>query len=288
MNQPDLPAFNPKLPPQHEPPLRPPLKWAGGKRWLVPHLLPLWRAFRERAPGAGYAEPFAGGLATALGLQPQSARLNDMNPHLIGFYKQLQRGLVIDAALDFRNDRDLYYAQRDAFNRLIADDKSDTPTAAALFYYLNRTGYNGLCRFNRSGQFNVPFGKYKTITYQRDFSAYREVMRGWTFSSGDFEAFPLQPGEFVYADPPYDVEFVSYAKEGFSWDDQRRLAAYLARHDGVVVLSNQATPRIVELYQAHGFELCFLDAPRRISSDGNRTPAKEVLAVKNEFERYSQ
>src|ERR687896_413085 len=88
----------------------PPLKWAGGKRWQVPHLRPLWDAHRDRR----LVEPFCGGLAVALSLTP----------------------------------------------------------VRALFYYLNRTGYNGLCRFNQQGKFNVPFGRYKRIDYRKDFTGY--------------------------------------------------------------------------------------------------------------------
>jgi DNA adenine methylase len=77
------------------------------------------------------------------------------------------------------------------------------------------------------------------------------------------------------------VEFTHYAKEGFAWADQVRLAEWLAAHPGPVVLSNQATPRIVELYEGLGFDLRFLNAPRMISCTGDRTPAREVLAVKN-------
>ena len=85
----------------------------------------------------------------------------------------------------------------------------------------------------------------------------------------------------MYADPPYDVEFTQYAKEGFDWDDQVRLVDRLAAHRGPVVLSNQATERIVRLYRTAGFRLMYVQAPRRISCNGDRTPAREVLALRN-------
>jgi len=91
----------------------------------------------------------------------------------------------------------------------------------------------------------------------------------------------LSKGDFVYADPPYDVEFTHYSQGGFSWDDQVRAAKWLARHRGPVVLSNQATDRIVKLYRKLGYSLTLLDAPRRISCTGDRTPAKEVIATRN-------
>jgi len=256
-------------------PLAPPLKWAGGKRWQVPFLEPLWRPHAHRR----LVEPFCGGLAVALGLRPERALLNDVNPHVIAFYRWLQRGLRIDLPLE--NDETLYYAHRVRYNALLAAGEGDGAEAAGLFYFLNRTGYNGLCRFNRKGGFNVPFGSYKRIRYVRDFAAWRDVLAPWVFTHGDIESIPLDDSDFVYADPPYDVPFTQYARGGFSWDDQVRAATRLAAHRGPVVLVNQATPRVVDLYAGLGYELQYLDAPRRISCTGDRTRAREVLASRN-------
>lgn len=255
--------------------LPPPLKWAGGKRWLVPHLLPIWERHRHRR----LVEPFCGGLAVTLGLLPRQALLNDVNPHVINFYRQLQAGLVIDETM--RNAEGSFYAGRQRFNDLIEGGRAETPEAAELFYYLNRTCYNGLCRFNKSGRFNVPFGKYKTINYTRDFRAYRPHLADWQFTATRFDRLTPHPGDFIYADPPYDVEFTSYAQDGFAWKDQQRLAEWLAEHPGPVVLSNQATDRIMALYEEHDFTLITLKAPRMINNTGDRTPALEVLATRN-------
>ena len=257
------------------PTLRPPLKWAGGKRWQVPHLRPLWAPHARRR----LVEPFCGGLAVALGLAPSRALLNDANPHLINFYRWLQRGLPISVAM--KNSETLYYRHRERFNALLASGAADSAEAAQLFYYLNRTGYNGLCRFNNRGVFNVPFGRYATIGYVTDFEAYREAFADWTFTVGDIETVPLERGDFVYADPPYDVEFTHYSKGGFSWEDQARTARWLAKHRGPVVLVNQATERVEDLYRTLGYDVRFLDAPRRISCTGDRTPAREILGTRN-------
>ncbi|MCX6550937.1 MAG: Dam family site-specific DNA-(adenine-N6)-methyltransferase [Acidobacteria bacterium] len=256
-------------------PLRPPLKWAGGKRWQVPHVRRLWLGHEH----ARLVEPFCGGLAVAFGLQPRRALLNDVNPHLIAFYRHLKRGLTISQSME--NASEAYYAHRQVFNALLAAGRAHTVEAASLFYYLNRTGYNGLCRFNNRGEFNVPFGSYARIAYVRDFGCYRAAFAAWDLKSADFEALALRPDDFVYADPPYDVPFTQYARRGFSWDDQVRAAEWLARHKGPVVLANQATPRIVSLYRKLGFRLRFLEAPRMISCTGDRTPAREVLATRN-------
>ncbi|MCU1268270.1 MAG: adenine-specific methylase [Acidobacteria bacterium] len=214
----------------------------------------------------------------ALGLTPHNALLNDINQHLMNFYTRVQRGLRV--TIKTENCEKSFYVHRERFNQLIRQGKSLTSEAAQLFYYLNRTGYNGLCRFNRSGEFNVPFGRHATINYLQDFQAYKILFCKWSFSSVDLEAVPLESGDFVYADPPYDVEFTSYSAGGFSWADQVRAAEWLAKHSGPVVLSNQATPRIVQLYKKLGFKLHYLDAPRRISCTGDRTAASEVLALK--------
>ena len=255
--------------------VRPPLKWAGGKRWQVPHLQPLWAAHTKMR----FVEPFAGGLAAALGLLPERALLNDTNPHLINFYRWLQKGLQAD--LKMENNERLFYRHRTQFNELVAAGEEDSAEAAALFYYLNRTGFNGLCRFNAKGEFNVPFGKYTRIGYTHDFLPYMYAFRDWKFTNGDFADIRLQRKDFVYADPPYDVEFTAYSKGGFSWGDQVRAAEWLARHKGPVILVNQATPRIEELYRRLGYEVQFLDAPRRISCNGDRTPAQEILGTRN-------
>ncbi len=255
--------------------LTPPLKWAGGKRWLLPHIQPIWRATQNRC----YVEPFCGGLAVALELHPERALLNDINPHLINFYRQVSHGLAL--AIDARYNPKLFYAHRARFNQLIKNGSARTKEAAQLFYFLNRTCFNGLCRFNRDGEFNVPFGQYQKINYVTDFHVYRQMFRRWKFANKDLARLSIEPDDFIYADPPYDVEFTTYSAGGFSWDDQVRTAELLAKHRGPVLLSNQATKRIVNLYTRLGFDLRFFAAPRRISCNGNRAAAREVLASRN-------
>lgn len=258
--------------------LRPPLKWAGGKRWLVPELKKIWQKHKHQR----LVEPFCGGLAVTLGLRPKLALLNDINPHLINFYKQLQSGF--DAQfMSEEYDESIYYSRRDRFNDNIHAGDVNTREMASLFYYMNRSCFNGLCRFNRKGEFNVPFGRYPKVNYLSgdDWQPYQTAFKNWTFQAGDFEKVELLPDDFLYADPPYDVEFTSYAKQDFTWDDQIRLISWLNQHTGPVIISNQATPRIKDLYRDNGYELIELKAPRRISRTGDRTPAPEILAFRN-------
>jgi len=179
-----------------------------------------------------------------------------------------------------KNDEQSFYRHRTRFNQLIANGQAQTAEAAQLFYYLNRTCFNGLCRFNRSGEFNVPFGTHTSITYAEDFSDYPPVLKDWIFMCRDLDALELEADAFIYADPPYDVEFTTYSAGGFDWDDQVRTGELLAQHPGPVVLSNQATPRIIKLYRRLNFKIDYVDGPRRISCTGDRTSAREVLAVK--------
>ncbi len=255
--------------------LKPPLKWAGGKRWLIPELQKIW----QQRSNLTLVEPFCGGLSVALGLNPEKAILNDINPHLINFYLWLQQGLTCQ--IDMKNDEFFYYQAREQFNKLIGSQQHKTEEAAQLFYYLNRTGFNGLCRFNQKGWFNVPFGRYKKINYQNNFSAYQKVFKNWDFCCKDFQNLSIPENSLIYADPPYDVEFRQYSAEGFSWEDQERLAVWLTKQNVPAIVSNQATKRIERLYQDLGFQIQELEAPRRISCTGDRTPALEILATIN-------
>jgi DNA adenine methylase len=255
-------------------PLKPLLKWAGGKRWLVPLLQEIWAPYQDRK----LVEPFTGGMAVALALSPQTALLNDANSQLINFYRQVSKGLKLTA--QFKNEAEFYYASREQFNNLILKNSSQTKQAAGLFYYLIRTGFNGLCRFNSSGEFNVPFGQHTSIKYKTDFLDYQDTLSNWELTNLDFEELQLEGNEFLYADPPYDVEFTRYNARDFTWNDQLRLAKWLAQHKGPVIASNQATPRILELYKDLKFKVCVLPAPRMISCNGDRRPAMEILAVK--------
>ncbi|EQD39133.1 adenine-specific DNA methylase, partial [mine drainage metagenome] len=118
-----------------------------------------------------------------------------------------------------------------------------------------------------------------TINYKQDFTDYKEAFKKWEFSALDFEKLAVTPEDFVYADPPYDVQFTHYSREDFSWPDQERLAKWLSGLDCPVIVSNQYTERIFDLYQSYGFDMITKDAPRYISSDGNRSMAREIVGT---------
>lgn len=254
-------------------PLKPPLKWAGGKRWLLPHLRSIYnRKYR-------LVEPFVGGMAVTLGLNPKRALLNDINPHLINFYKFLKEGLSISSPM--KNQKQFFLKQREKFNDLIRNGLHASKEAAEIFYYMNRTAFNGLCRFNSKGEYNVPFGKYSKLNYTRDFTHYKTIFSGWVFKCGDFEQLEIESNDLIYVDPPYDVEFTKYSKDDFTWKDQQRLVEWLIEFKNPVIASNQATDRILKLYREAGFTIQKLLAPRMISCTGNRDRVFEMLATKN-------
>ncbi len=254
------------------------LKWAGGKRWIVPILSPLVSRFND----VPLIELFAGGAALSFALERKEAILNDKNPHLINFYLQIQRGMdIFSIGVEFKNDKETFYKNRTRFNELIKHGMENTPEAAALFYYLNKTAYNGLMRFNSKGFFNTPFGKYKTINYTFDILFYKRLIEKWEFMCKNFSEVNIPSNALVYADPPYDVEFTSYNAGGFSWEDQVRLAEFLSSLSNPIILSNQATDRIIELYKSYNFTITLKDAPRLISCNGNREKVQEVIAYKN-------
>lgn len=257
------------------PELQPLLKWIGGKRWLVPRLAPYYQLSRR------LVDPFVGGMSVPLGLRAEKAVISDINPHLINLYRCLQDGLVLDGSVNLTNTEKVYYENREKFNELCDLGDYWTKEGALLFYYLNRSCFNGLCRFNKEGRFNAAYGKYKKLVYREDFSDFKEVMAGWEIFHRDFAEIQLQPDDFVYADPPYDNTFTKFTPEDFAWHDQERLARWLAAHRGPVIASNSYTERIVDLYNSLGFQVFTGAAPRRVSCDGNRDDATEVLVMKN-------
>jgi DNA adenine methylase len=178
---------------------------------------------------------------------------------------------------------------RDRWNR--GQDRLDEHARAALFIYLNKTGYNGLWRVNSRGKNNVPAGRYTNprIFDPEVLHADADLLRTSRLFAGPFEAVALRaaPGDFVYLDPPYQPtsptsSFVAYAKDGFDEDCQRRLAALVAELDRkgcLVMLSNSDCPLIHELYRP--FRIDRVRASRAINSKASRRGSITELVVRN-------
>ena len=263
---------------------RPVLKWAGGKRQLQQQIL-------ERLPERieTYFEPFVGGGAVFFALASQGrfqrAVLGDRNPDLVAVYQALVEDVagVIKALRKFRYAEDEYYRVREQRPRSLVG-------RAARLIYLNKTGYNGLYRVNRSGQFNVPFGRHKSplICDEDNLKAAASALAKAEVVSDDFEALcqRARPGDAVYLDPPYlpvskTSNFAAYDPLPFGVEEHRRLAEVfgrLARAGVEAVLSNSYTQQTVELFGA--FEYTRVPVKRPINSKGNlRGPVDEMLVV---------
>ncbi|EBD6539623.1 Dam family site-specific DNA-(adenine-N6)-methyltransferase [Salmonella enterica] len=265
---------------------RPFLKWAGGKYSLLPEL--------ERLIPAGkrLIEPFVGGGSVFLNSDKHERfLLADINADLINLYQMLTivpDSVIAEAMKAFRhlNDAENYTAIREAFNawQLNAIER------AAAFLYLNRHCFNGLMRYNLDGFFNVGWGKYKAPYFpEKELMAFRKKSSACVFMNAGFER-TLRlagDGDVVYCDPPYEpmpgtAGFTSYASGGFSWDSQVALAeSCVAAHQrgAKVFISNSTAPRVIELYERHGFTLHRVNARRSISSKGStRETANDIVA----------
>lgn len=261
---------------------RPFLKWAGGKRSLIPQ-------FADHLPETygRYHEPFVGSAALFFHLKPPRAVLSDNNERLVRAYRGLRdrTDQVIELLSKYPYDKDFYYRMRE---RQIDRVKDDAKVAAWLIY-LNKTGFNGLYRVNRKNRFNVPFGKFSNpnICDEPNLRACAEELQRVDLAVADFEATvaDAKEGDLVYFDPPYvplsrSSSFTSYTHQGFGPEEQARLrdcALALARRGVHVLVSNSSAPEVRELYQAD-FDLFEIQARRSINTRGDkRGPVTELL-----------
>lgn len=263
---------------------KPFVKWAGGKRQLLPELL------KRVPPKFGrYFEPFVGGGALFFTLAAQGgieAALGDANVALMRTYRavrdDVERVILLLREHKLAHSEEHYYTQRVlGFNN---DDGAE-----ARFIYLNRTGFNGLYRVNRLGRFNVPYGRYTnpTICDADNLRACSRALRGVRLAEGsDFEwigwsdTFGAAKRDFVYFDPPYwpasgTADFTAYTADGFGPKEQTRLrdTALRLKARGVhVMLSNADVEPVRKLY-AKGFKIERVEARRNINSRADRRGA---------------
>jgi DNA adenine methylase len=231
--------------------LKPFIKWAGGKRWLLNH-----HDFGLPEFSGRYIEPFLGGGAIFFHLAPQDAILSDVNERLIATYRSIRDEwrLVQSSLAEFqeRHSKEFYYEER-------CREHSSSHLRAAQFLYLNRTCFNGLYRENLKGQFNVPLGtKTQVMLLNDDFEMASEMLSRADLRVGDFETVVAEAteGDLVFLDPPYTTAhncngFVKYNQKIFTWDDQKRLmeAIRSAKQRGAhVVLTNADHESIRKLY----------------------------------------
>jgi DNA adenine methylase len=299
------------------PRLRPFLKWAGGKRQLL-HELHRFVPPRFEA----YHEPFLGSGAVFFDLWRRGAvtecrcRLADINPDLIGCYSALAadvKAVIAElsrlATRHATSGAELYYRVRDTlFNpRRMARSLVETPDhglypadLAAMFIYLNRTGYNGLFRLNARGEFNVPAGRYASprICDEATLHAVAGVLGDprveIVHAPYTSVVTAARPGDFIYLDPPYaplspTARFTSYTMASFSDGDQKdlhKMVLDLAARGCFVVLSNSTAPLVAALYDTPaarraGLRAYRVAARRAINSHGGRRGEVEEFIISN-------
>lgn len=269
--------------------IQPFLKWAGGKFKLVD-------AITRQFPNSyhpRYIEPFVGAGAVAINVVDfQTVVINDVNADLINVWTMLrtqpeevirQVGFLFSGLYNNAGD---YYQLRKEFNARLSTDARQT----ALFIYLNKHGFNGLCRYNRKGEFNVPFGKYATVNFDPEkLRNISKKMQGWIVANQDYKTIMDMAGEgdIMYLDPPYvplsrTASFTSYSPEGFGMKDQQELSYYAeasVSRGATVIISNHDTSEVRELYK-NATEIHKISVRRNISCRGEtREKVGELIAV---------
>ena len=237
-------------------PLKPFLRWAGGKSWLVQRLRSLL------PPSIGtYYEPFLGGGSLFFNLLPENAVLSDLNERLVETYEVLrgQPSELTSILRNWSNSETTFYFIR---NR----DFPNKVFRAAQFIYLNKTCWNGLYRVSRAGKFNVPFGYHgRQVFYPGHLHEISRALQTSRLVTGDFASSvsEAREGDFIYFDPPYTTRhskngFLQYNKRLFSWEDQERLgrvAVALAERGCHVAVTNASYEPILRLYPGFRHEV---------------------------------
>ncbi|EAM8075252.1 DNA adenine methylase [Salmonella enterica subsp. enterica serovar Bovismorbificans] len=258
------------------------LKWAGNKTAIMAEL-------KKHLPaGPRLVEPFAGSCAVMMATDYPHYLVADINPDLISLYSVIKNGseLLITIAKGFfdkNNTAEDYYGIRKEFN---CDRHWPAEWRAAMFLYLNRHCYRGLCRYNLGGHFNIPYGNYKKPYFpENEIRAFAEKAQRATFicASYDETLAMLQTGDVVYCDPPYDGTFSGYHTAGFTEDDQYRLASILERRSSEghpVIVSNSDTSLTRSLYR--DFTRHRITAKRSMGvAAGDSKTAVEIIATKS-------
>ncbi len=268
--------------------LKPLIKWAGGKSRMIHHL-----TNNMIEINGTYYEPFIGGGALFLHLQPKKWVINDTNKQLIDLWIQIENypvqlyeelQSIANDYLNSENKKDFYLIKRDFFNN------SPTP---ALLIFLNKTCFNGLYRVNKNGKFNVPWNKnenphFPTLEHIISISTFMNRTDGeircvnWEEAISDIEE-----NDFIYFDPPYypknSTSFTTYTKDNFTIDDQKKLASKISELKNInIMMSNSNVPKVFELYSS--FIIQEIPLSRSINSDkAKRKKSDCELIITNWF-----
>ncbi|HAC62104.1 MAG TPA: DNA methyltransferase [Cyanothece sp. UBA12306] len=272
--------------------VKPFLKWAGGKRQLMPEI-------RKNMPKNYniYYEVFIGGGALLFNLQPSQAVINDSNKELINCYEVIRDNPeeLIENLKEYKNNKTHFYRIRELDRNPQEYSKLSHVEKASRIIYLNKTCYNGLFRVNSQGQFNVPFGKYKKpdIVNETVIKAVSKYLKENEIKilNGDFARALnyAEKGDFIYLDPPYDpvsdtASFTGYDVNGFNKQEQKRLKEIvdkLHQKGAKILLSNSCTDFICDLYNNEYYRQIKISAIRSINSQGNKRGKIDEILIKN-------
>lgn len=264
------------------------IKWAGGKRQLLPQI-------RERMPDKynRFYEPFVGGGAVTFDILPSNAVINDINRALVNAYRQicnvpekfLDEVEQIDSAM-WEDGKEYYYSIRQHYNDKLMKEEFD-PELAALFVFLNKHCFNGLYRVNGKGLFNVPYNNSRNQSCNNEMIlAVSEYLKNVEIMEGDFQIVceQAEKGDFLFLDSPYaplnPTSFESYTKEGFDIESHKRLSSIydeLTRKGCYCMLTNHNTELINELYGSKGYKIDIVSVKRIINSDASNRKGEEVI-----------
>ena len=254
------------------------LKWAGGKKWLVPMTARLISEVQPRL----VCEPFAGGLNFSCGHGFKRVIANDLNPFSINFYRHVQAGFV-PRSLPHLNNKIDYYIVRDRLNSKLRSGIYDQQSAQDM-WWLNHSCFNGLMRVNQLGRFNVPFGYHKNMNDPVGVSEFYHGCRGWRFINGSYADLNMGGVDFMLGDPPYIDTFTNYALGGKGFGGlpmQLDVADWFAQFDIPQIICNTANRTLAREYKMRGYAVYVIDVQRSISSSADgRQKVPELIAFR--------
>ena len=224
--------------------LKPIIKWSGGKKDELKHIMP-----HVPSDYSTYLEPFIGGGALYFHLNPEKSVINDVHKELVDFYQSIKNGHANDI-YDFMNqhpnDEETYYKVRNY-------DNSDVLDNAKRFYYLRKTCFRGMLRYNKKGKFNIPYGRYKNFNFEEIKNIeYENLLKRTEIRNESFEHIfnnNDHSDNFMFLDPPYDSEFTDYGYCSFGKEEHKKLAKCFKETSIKCLMVIGKTPFIQELYK---------------------------------------
>ena len=271
---------------------KPFIKWVGGKRQLIPQfknmnlLPPIDFDINKNT----YFEPFVGGGAIFFEITPINSIISDLNSQLIITYNSVKNDVekLIEKLKTYKNEKEFFLEARNWDTNKLSEIE-----IASRFIYLNKTAFNGMYRVNKTGKFNVPFGKYSNplICDEDNLRSASTILQNVKILNRGYKEVlkDAKEQDFIYLDPPYHPlnptsSFTNYTSNGFNENDQKELRdtyIELSNRGCYVLLSNSDTEFIRELYNKEGIKIQTVQAGRAINSDSTKRGKISELIISN-------